>query len=136
MTTELNSKVKAKFSAAAILQQVWRESFVSHLPNSTHSSVKHALLSTPSTSALFDEEVILHLLIQVRDDSQLSLLKNLFSLKGGKQLASVASSSGPRRHVSSSSSLPPGAFREVLEDPNSLLRLCPGVGRRLPLKAF
>ena len=44
-------------------------------------------MSHSSTSTLFDEEVILRSLTQVRDDSQLSLLKNLSSLKGGKQSA-------------------------------------------------
>ena len=82
-----------------------RESFVSHLLSSTHALVKHALLLTLSTSTLCDEEVTLHSLTQVRDDSQLSLLKNLSSLKGGKQPASTASSLGPhRRSVSTSSS--------------------------------
>ena len=104
MTTALNSQEKASFFEAAFLQQVRCESFVSHLLSSTHTSVKHALLSTPSTSALLDEEVLLRSLTQVRDDSQLSLLNNLSSLKGGKQSASTASSLGPRRRDSSSSS--------------------------------
>ena len=56
---------------------------MSHLPGSTRPSVKHPLLSTPSSLALFSEDVILALLSQVKDDSQLSLLKNLSSLKGG-----------------------------------------------------
>ena len=103
MTTALNSWVKATFYAAAFLQQVRHESFVSHLPSSTHASVKHALL-LPSTSTLFDEEVIMRSLTQVRDDSQLSLLKNLSSLKGGKHLAPTASSLGPRQCNASPSS--------------------------------
>ena len=77
MTTALNSQVKASFAAVAFPQQVRHESFVPHLPGSTHTSVKHVLLLTPSTSALFDEEVILRLLTQVIDDSQLLWLKNL-----------------------------------------------------------
>ena len=82
-------------------QQVRRESFVSHLPSSTHTSVKHVLLLMPSMSSLFDEEVILRSLTEVRDDSQLSLLNNLFSLKGGKQTASTASSSRSQSSVKS-----------------------------------
>ena len=101
MSTALNSQDKAYFSVVAFFQQVRRESFVSHLPGSTHPSVKHALLST---SALFDEEVIRSSLTQVEDDSQLSLSKNLFSLKGGKQSASPSSSSDPCCQDSSSSS--------------------------------
>ena len=81
-----------------------RESFVSHLLGSTHPSVKHALLSTPSSSNFFDEEVIQPSLTQVKDASQLSLLKNLSSLKGRKQSASTSFSSGPRRCDSSSAS--------------------------------
>ena len=104
ITTVLNSQAKASFSLAAFLQQVRRESFVSHLTGSTHPSMKHSLISTPSTSALFDEEVIRNSLTQVRDDSQLLLLKNLSSLKGGKQLASTSSSSGPCRCGLSSAS--------------------------------
>ena len=53
MTTALNSQAKASFSVAAFLRQVRRELFVSHLPGSTHPSVKHDLLSTSSTPALF-----------------------------------------------------------------------------------
>ena len=104
MTMAFTSQAKALFSVVAFLQQVRRESFVSHLPGSTHTSVKHVLLSTPSTSALFDEEVIRSSLTHAKDDSQLSLLKNLSSLKGGNQSASPASTSGHRRCDSSSSS--------------------------------
>ena len=82
MTTALTSQAKASLSVAAFLQQVRKKSYVSHLPGFTHPSVKHALLSTPSTSTLFSEEVIRALLTQVKDDSQLFLLKNLSSLKG------------------------------------------------------
>ena len=55
MTTALNSQAKASFSAVAFLQQAQLESFVSHLLSCTQASVKHALLSTPSMSVLFDE---------------------------------------------------------------------------------
>ena len=92
MTTALNSQAKASFSGAALLQQVPCELFVSHLLGCTLTSVKQVLLSTLSTSALLDE-VILRSLTHVKDDSQLSLLKNLSSLKGGKQSTSTASSS-------------------------------------------
>ena len=104
MTTTHNFQAKASISVAAFLQQVRRESFFSHLPGSTHLSVKRALLSTPSSSDLFDEEVIRLSLTQVKDDCQLSLSKNLSSLKGGKQSASSSSSPGPRRRDSSSAS--------------------------------
>ena len=83
MTATLSSQAKASFSVVAILQQVRKEPYASHLPGSTHISVKHSLLSVPSTSTLFSEEVIHALLTQVKDDSQLYLLKNLSSLKGG-----------------------------------------------------
>ena len=83
MTTTLISQAKASFSVAAFLQQVRKESYVSHLLGSTHPSVKHAPLSTPSMSTLFSEDVIRASLTQAKDDSQLSLLKNLSSLKGG-----------------------------------------------------
>ena len=62
-------------------------SHVSHLPPSAHASVKHALLSTPSMSSLFAEDVIKESLTQVKEGSQIKLLTNLSSLKGGKQLA-------------------------------------------------
>ena len=93
MTTTLNSQAKASFSVVAILQQVWKESYASHFPGSTHPSVKHALLSALSASTLFSEEVIHASLTQVKDDSQLSLLKNLSSFKGGSKSASTSSSS-------------------------------------------
>ena len=104
MATALNFQAKAFFSAVAFLQQVQRESFVSHLLRSTLVSVRHVLLSTSSTSSLFSEEVSRSLLTQVKDDSQLSLLKNHPSLKGRKQSASTASTSGHRRRDSLSSS--------------------------------
>ena len=106
MTTALNSQAKTSFFPWRLFcSRCTRESFVSHLPGSTHPSVRHTLLSTPSTSALFDEEVIRNSLTQVKEDSQLSLLKNLSSLKGGKQSASTSSSLGPRHCDSSSASL-------------------------------
>ena len=105
---------------------------MSHLVGSTH-----ALLSTPSASALFDEDVILQSLTQLRDDSQLSLLKNLSSLKGGKQLASTASSSGPRRGDASlsSSSYHSRSFSKGSRDSERLSSSRLVIGRRLPLKA-
>ena len=94
MTTALTSQAKASFLVAVFLQQVCKESYMSHLPGSTHPSVKHALLSTLSTSTLLSEEVIRASLTRVKDDSLLSLLKNLSSLKGGGKSASASSSSG------------------------------------------
>ena len=102
MTMAINAQAKASFSAVAFLQHKHCETYVSHLPVSTHSSVKHALLSTlTSSSELFHEEVIRSSLTQVKDDSQFSLLRNLSSLKGEKQSASPASTSGQRRRGSS-----------------------------------
>ena len=68
MTTVLSLQAKASFSVVTILQQVRRESFISHLPGCTHGSVKLALFSTLSMSALFDE-VIRNSLTQVKHDS-------------------------------------------------------------------
>ena len=104
MMTILTSQAKTAFSLQKFLQQVRQESYVSHLPGSTHPLVKHALLSTPSSSALFSEDVILVSLTQVKDDSQLSLLKNLSSLKGGGKVVSTSSSSGYHHWDASSSS--------------------------------
>ena len=78
---------------------------VSHLPLATHASVKHALLLTPFSPSLFAEEVMKESLTQVKEDSQLKLLKNLSSARGGKQLASAASSLGQRCSSSKSGSL-------------------------------
>ena len=75
MMTALTSQAKTAFSLQEFLQQVRRESYVSHLPGPTHPSVKHALLSTPSSSALFSKDVILASLTQVKDGSHLSLLR-------------------------------------------------------------
>ena len=99
-TMAINARTNASFSVAAFLQHKRRETYVSHLV-STHSLVKHTHISTPSSSELFDEEVIRSSLTQVKDDSQLSLLWNLSSLKGEKQSASPSSSSGQRRLGSS-----------------------------------
>ena len=104
MTTALGSQEKASFSA--------RQPFCNSLGVSPSCCIsqdlpmrlKHVLLSIPSSSFLFDQEVICSSLTQVKDDSQLSLLKNLSSLKDGKQLASTASTSGHRRRDSLSSS--------------------------------
>ena len=72
------------------------ETYVSHLPVLTHQSVKHSLLTAPSSKELFVEQVIESSLTKVMGDSQLLLLCSLSS-KGGKQSASPASSSGQRR---------------------------------------
>ena len=50
---------------------------MSHLPPSVHAPVKHALLSIPSTSSLFAEDVIKESLAQVKEDSQIKRLTNL-----------------------------------------------------------
>ena len=92
----LNSQAKASLSAAAFLKQKRRETYVSHLPSSTHESVRQALLSSPSADSLFSDDVIAKSLGQLKDDSQI-LLKNLSSQRGGKGSASSASSSTQRR---------------------------------------
>ena len=71
---------------------------MSHLPSSTHESVRQALLSSPSDVSLFSYDVITKSLGQVKDDSQILLLKNLSSQRGGKGSASSASSS-TQRHL-------------------------------------
>ena len=75
----LNSQAKAPFGAAEYRKQKRRETYVSHLPSHTHDSVRHALLSSKLSSSLFAEEVIEKSFGQVKDDSQLLLLKNLFT---------------------------------------------------------
>ena len=55
---------------------------MSHLLASTHASVKLALLSTPSS---FSEDIIKESLTQVKEDSQVKLLSNLSSFRGGKR---------------------------------------------------
>ena len=110
---------------------------MSQLPGSTHPSVKHALLSTPSTSTSFSEEVIRALLILVKDDSQLSLMKNLSSLKGGDKSASASSSSsssGYRRYDASSLSSPSrdrGFSRPYRDGKRPAYLLHPGIPRSL-----
>ena len=98
--TAINAQAKASFAATSFLQQKCHETYVSHLHVLTHQSVKHMLLTTPSSTELFSEDVILSLLTEVKDDLQLSLLCNLSS-KGGKQSTSAASYSSQRRCGSS-----------------------------------
>ena len=108
LTLSLQSQAKASFSAACFLQQKRRETLVSHLPSSTHASVKHALLTTPSSLSLLADSVIKVPFPQVKEDCNLTVLKHLSSVKGGKQSASAASSSGAR--CSSSTSGPSAVF--------------------------
>ena len=96
----LTAQAKASYAAAAFLKQVRRETYVAHLPAHTHDSVKLALLSTPSEESLFSKEVIQRSLRQVRDDSQLQLLRNLSSQKSEKGSASSSSASAQRRRRS------------------------------------
>ena len=106
LSVALNSQAKASFAAAEYLKQKCRETYVSHLLSHTHDSVRHALLSSKSSSSLFAEEVIEKSFGQMKDDSQLLLLKNLSSQKEGKELASSSSSSAQRRpRLESSQSL-------------------------------
>ena len=58
LSVALSSQAKALLSAAAFLKQKRRETYVSHLPNSTHESVRQALLLSPSAKSLFSEDVI------------------------------------------------------------------------------
>ena len=97
LSVVLNSQAKASLSAASFLKQKRRETYVSHLPSSTHESVRQALLSSPSDTSLFSDDVITKSLSQVKDDSQILLKKNLSSQRGGKGSASSASSSTQRR---------------------------------------
>ena len=105
-----NKVVSSLSVAASFLKQVRRETYVAHLPPHTHDSVKHALLSTPSEDSLFSEEVFQRSLGQVRDDSQLQLLRNLSSQKREKSSTSSSASvqrrrrsPGPQQSASSSS---------------------------------
>ena len=100
LSVALTAQAKASYAAAAFLKQVCRETYVAHLPAHTHDSVKHALLSTPWEESLFSEEVIQCSLGQVRDDSQLQLLRNLSSQKSEKGSASSSSTSAQRRRRS------------------------------------
>ena len=81
LTLSLQSQAKVSFCVACFLQQKPRETFVSHLPASTHASVKHALLATPSPS-LFADLVIKESFTQVKEDTNLAVVKNLFFCKG------------------------------------------------------
>ena len=101
----LNSQAKASFLAASFLKQKQREMLVSHLLSMTHASVKHALLTSHSSSSLFAKDVIRDSLTQVKEDSQLKLLKNHSSNRRGKQTASSASILGQRCGSSFTSSL-------------------------------
>ena len=103
LTVLLNSQAKAAFSATSFMKQKCRETLVLHLLVVTHASVKHALVTTPSSDTLFAEEVIRDSLTQVREDSQLTLLKNLSFGKGGKGFTLSTSTSGQRRSALSSS---------------------------------
>ena len=58
MTTAISAQAKASFAATSFLQQKRRETYVSHLPVSTHRSVKHALFMTLLSTELFAEDVI------------------------------------------------------------------------------
>ena len=101
----LNSQAKALFASASFLKQKHRETLVSHLLTVTHAFVKHALLTSPSSSSPFSEDVIRESLTEVKEDSHLKLLWSLSSSsRGGKQTTLSVSSSG-QRHGSSSSSL-------------------------------
>ena len=92
LTLSLRSQAKASFFAACFLQQKCQETFVSHLPSSAHASVKHVLLTTPSSPSLFADSVIKESFTQVKKDCNLAVLRNLSSAKGGNQSASAASS--------------------------------------------
>ena len=96
LSVALTAQAKASFAAASFLKQVRWETYVAHLPAHTPDSVKHALLLTPSEESLFSEEVIQRSLGQVRDDSQLQLLRNLSSQKSEK--SSTSSSVSTQRH--------------------------------------
>ena len=65
LSVALNSQAKASLSAAAFLKQKRRETYVCHLPSSTHESVRQALLSSPSAESLFSDVVIAKSLGQV-----------------------------------------------------------------------
>ena len=100
----LNSQAKASFASTSFLKQKRWETLVSHLPTVVRASVKHALLTSPSSSSLFSEDVIQESLTQVKEDTHLKLFKNFSSSWGGKQTASSASSSGQRHGFFSTSS--------------------------------
>ena len=111
LSVALTAQAKASYVASAFLKQICQETYVAHLPAHMHDSVKQALLSTPSEESLFSEEVIQRSLGQVRDDSQLRLLRNLSSQRSEKSSASSSSapaqqrcrSPGPQQAASSAS---------------------------------
>ena len=112
LSVALTAQAQASYAASAFLKQIRRKTYVAHLPTHTHDSVKHALLSTPSEDSLFSEEVIQCPLGQVRDDSELQLLRNLSTQRSEKGSASSSStpaqrrrrrSPGPQQSASSSS---------------------------------
>ena len=103
MTSAINAQACASFSAVTFLKQICRDTLVSHVLSSTHASVKHALMSSP-TSSLFSEDAVKASLSQVKEDSQLTLLLNLSFKKDGKRTDSSPSSSVRSRSSSSSSS--------------------------------
>ena len=104
LMVSFNSQAKASSASASFLKQKRWETLVSHLPSASHASEKCTLLTSPSSSSLFAEDVIRDSLTQVKEDSHLKLLKNLSSSRGGKQTASSASTSGQHRSYSSTSS--------------------------------
>ena len=83
MTDAINSHARASFPSASFLKQKRRVALVSHLPSQTHKSVKLALLLTLSSSSLFSGEIIKESLTQVKEDSQIKLLLNLFFQREG-----------------------------------------------------
>ena len=103
MTHTINAQARVSFSSAAFLEQKRGETLVSHLPSQTQESLKLAFLSTPSSSSLFSKDIIKESLTQVKEDSQIKLLSNLSSQRGGMPSASTASSSSWARGSSSSS---------------------------------
>ena len=103
------------FAATLFRKQKRREMLVSHLPAVTHPSVKHVLLTTPSSDTFFTEEVIRDSLPQVREDSHLTLLKNFSSGKGGK--GSALSSSTSSQWTLYSSSAAPSSLSSFTKSP-------------------
>ena len=69
LTKALTNQAQTSYSLQQFLQQTRRESYVSHLPGSMPQSVKHALLTIPSSQKLFSEDVILTSLTLVTNDS-------------------------------------------------------------------
>ena len=117
MTKAINAQASASFSAAAFLKQIHWETLVSHLPLTMYASVKHALLSSLSTSSLFSEDVVKASLTQVKEDSQLSLLSNISSKKDGKRTASSSSSSSRGQSSLSAASRGSSYFSRSMKHP-------------------